>query len=102
MAVGSLSRPDGDLRHGEAAHGLERKGDAHLGRQRGMADGEQQRQLVVVQLAIEAALAFAGRGCERNEFLGEREAARLVAQQVERTVAGDDRQPCLGPAPARP
>ena len=47
----------GDLRHGEAAHGLERKGHAHLGRQRGMADGEQQRQLVVAQLAVEVAFA---------------------------------------------
>ena len=62
-----------------------------------MADGEQERQLVVVQLAIEAAFAFDGRGCQWNEILGERQAARLVAQQVERAVAGDDREPGLGP-----
>ena len=34
MAVGSLSRPDGDLLHGEAAHRLQGEGHAQLGRQR--------------------------------------------------------------------
>ena len=62
-----------------------------------MADGEQQRQLVVVQLAVETALARRAGGRERHEFLGEREAARFAAQQVERTVAGDGREPRFRP-----
>ena len=97
MAVGSLEQARGDLRHGEAAHRLERKGDAHLGRQRGMADGEQQRQLVVAQLAVEMAVALrAAAASNGSSLVDQRHAARLVPQQIERAVAGDDGEPGFG------
>ena len=86
-----------DLRHGEAAHRLQRKGHAHFGRQGGVADGEQQCQLVVVQLAIEAAVVLSGRGSQWDKLLGKGCPARFATQQVERAVPGDGGEPGLGP-----
>ncbi len=76
---GLAQHAGGDLRHGEAAHGLERESNAHFGRQGGMADREQQRQLVVVQLAIEAAFALSGWGSQWDKILGKGRPARFAA-----------------------
>ncbi len=62
-----------------------------------MADGEQQRQLVVVQLAVEAAFAFGGRGSQWDKILGKGGPARFAAQQVERAVLGNGGEPGFGP-----
>ena len=86
-----------DLRHREAAHGLERKRHPHLRRQRRMTDREQQRQFVVVQLAVEAAFPFDRHGSDGHQLGGQQVAARLAAQKIERAVPGDGRQPGFGP-----
>ena len=89
-------QPGRDLRDGEAAHCLQGKSDARLDRQRGMADGKQQHQLVVVQFTIEAAALFWDRRSRQRQLLGEGKPAHLVAQQVEGAVPGDDGEPGFG------
>ena len=47
-----------------------------------MADREQEGELVVVQLAIEPTLAFRRLRLERQQVVGDCQAARFVTQQV--------------------
>ena len=99
---GLAQQARGDLRHGETAHRFQRKGDAHLWREQRMADREQQRQLIVAQLAIEVAVALGRARLERQQLIDQRQPARLVAQQVEGAIAWRRRPATLPAWPARP
>ena len=62
-----------------------------------MADSEQQRQFVIVQFTVEAALALRLRRRDRYQFVGDTEVACFMPQQVEGTIARHDGEPRFGP-----
>lgn len=62
-----------------------------------MADGEQQHQLVIAQLAIEATLAGRLVRLDRQRFVDQGDGARIEAQQIKGAMAGDRGEPRLGP-----
>jgi hypothetical protein len=59
-----------------------------------MANREQERELVIVEFAVEMAVACRLLRLDGQCRVVEGDVARLVAQEVERAVLRHDRQPC--------